>query len=195
MRYLEKDMDVYKLCIIIAITTGLRVGELCGLRWENISFENHTLSVKATVQRIKNYLPAENGKKTTVIIGTPKSHSSIRTIPLTSGVVELCKYFKCDDEKAFILTGKRSFAEPRILQRKLSKYYKQCGIANAHFHTLRHTFATRCIEVGFDIKTLSEILGHSNISITMNRYVHPDLDFKRKNVKKLEAAGFDCTVR
>ena len=195
MKCLEQNIDAYKLCIIIALTAGLRVGELCGLRWENISFENQTLCVKSTVQRIKNSSQVEGERKTKVIISTPKSRSSIRTIPLTSGVVELCKQFKCEDEKVFILTGTHSFAEPRILQRKLSKYYKQCNITNAHFHTLRHTFATRCIEVGFDIKTLSEILGHSSISITMNRYVHPDLDFKRKNIKKLEEAGFDCAVK
>ena len=107
----------------------------------------------------------------------------------------ICEKFQCADKSVFILTGNHSFIEPRLLQRKLNEYYRQCEIADAHFHTLRHTFATRCIEVGFDVKTLSEILGHSSTVITMNRYVHPDLNLKRKNIQKLETAGFGCTVR
>lgn len=195
MQYLERDMDRYKLGVMIAITTGLRVGEICGLRWENISFENHTISVKNTVQRVRNDTQEREGKKTAVLIGTPKSLSSIRTIPLTDGVFEFCERFQCEDKSTFVLTGTSSFSEPRTLQRKLGSYYKQCDIEDAHFHTLRHTFATRCIEVGFDVKTLSEILGHSSTVITMNRYVHPDLNLKRKNIQKLETAGFGCTVR
>ena len=62
----------------------------------------------------------------------------------------------------------------------------ECNIAGAHFHTLRHTFATRCVEAGFDIKTLSEILGHSSIGITLNQYVHPNLDLKRENMNRLK---------
>lgn len=195
MTYLEKDIDVYKLSVMIAITTGLRIGEICGLRWENISFDKQTLSVKTTVQRVKNHSKTDLSTKTVVIVSSPKSHSSIRTIPLTEGVLKLCQQLRCSDSKSFLLTGKRNYAEPRVLQRKIQQYYKQCNISNAHFHTLRHTFATRCIEVGFDIKTLSEILGHSSIAITMNRYVHPDLNFKRKNIKKLEMAGFGCVVK
>lgn len=195
MQYLEKDMDLYKLGVMLAITTGLRVGEICGLRWENISFENHTLSVKNTVQRVRNSSMEPQNRKTMVVIGTPKSHSSMRTIPLTDGVFRFCEKFQCADKSVFILTGNHSFIEPRLLQRKLNEYYRQCEIADAHFHTLRHTFATRCIEVGFDVKTLSEILGHSSTVITMNRYVHPDLNLKRKNIQKLETAGFGCTAR
>lgn len=194
MDYLQKDMDLYKLGVMIAITTGLRVGEICGLKWENISFETHTLSVKTTVQRIKNTDEKLLDKKTIVKIGTPKSDNSIRSIPLTDSVLKYCRKFRCEDEKTFILTGTDSFAEPRILQRKLAGYYKACNIEGAHFHTFRHTFATRCVEVGCDVKTLSEILGHSSTVITMNRYVHPDLNLKRENIRKLEEANFGCAV-
>lgn len=195
MHYLENNMDLYKLGVMLAITTGLRVGEICGLRWEDLSFENHTLSVRNTVQRVRNHAENASDRKTVVMIGTPKSRSSVRTIPLTDGIFKFCKKFRCSDESVFLLTGNHSFAEPRMLQRKLAGYCQECKITDVHFHTLRHTFATRCIEVGCDVKTLSEILGHSSTVITMNRYVHPDLNLKRKNMQKLEMAGFGCTVR
>ena len=77
--------------------------------------------------------------------------------------------------------------DPRKLQRRLQRYLTECGISEAHFHTLRHTFATRCVEVGFDVKTLSEILGHSNTNITLNKYVHPNMMLKRENMNKLKS--------
>ena len=90
---------------------------------------------------------------------------------------------------AYILTGNGDFIEPRTLQYRLKKYAKDCGIEDIHFHTLRHTFATRCVEVGFEIKSLSEILGHATTAITMERYVHPSLALKRENMQKLTAVG------
>ena len=193
MEYLQEDTDLYKLGVMIAITTGLRVGEICGLRWKDISFKNRTLSVTSTVQRIRDTSGSEH--KTIVKTGTPKSKSSFRTIPLSEGVLQYCAQFKSPDKEAFILTGTTSYAEPRLLQRKLASYYRKCKISNAHFHTLRHTFATRCVEVGCDIKSLSEILGHSSTVITMNLYVHPDLNLKRQNIKKLEMAGYGYAVK
>lgn len=92
---------------------------------------------------------------------------------------------KVDDKEAYVLTGKRKFMEPRTLQNKLKRYTEDCGLEGVHFHTLRHTFATRCVEVGFDIKTLSEILGHANSKITLDRYVHPSMELKRKQMEKL----------
>ena len=194
MNHLETNTNLYKLGIMISLTTGLRVGEVCGLQWKDISLDKRILHVKSTVQRVKNQ-SEDSVKKTIVRIGTPKSKSSIRIVPLTDGIVKYCNQLKSENQFTFLLTGTTSFAEPRILQRQLTKYYKECGIADAHFHTLRHTFATRCIEVGCDVKSLSEILGHSNTSITMNRYVHPDLNLKRENIKKLEEAGFGCAVK
>lgn len=194
MRHLETDIDLFKLGVMIALTTGLRVGEVCGLQWENISLDEHILHVKSTVQRVKDQ-SEESESKTIVRMGTPKSNSSIRTVPLTNGIIQYCNQLKSENKSAFLLTGTTAFAEPRILQRKLAQYYRACDIEDAHFHTLRHTFATRCVECGCDIKSLSEILGHSNTSITMNLYVHPDLNLKRKNIKRLEEAGFGCTVK
>ena len=193
-KHLHQDLDIYRFAVLLALNTGLRVGEICGLRWENISTESKTLTVKHTVQRIKN--PEKNGVPKTILhLGTPKTRTSCRTIPLTDGITRLCETFQSDQPDTFILTGTLKYAEPRILQRKLKLYTSQLNLQDVHFHTLRHTFATRCVEVGCDIKTLSEILGHSNVTLTMNRYVHPDLDLKRENMKKLEQAGFGCAVR
>ena len=191
--YLIQDIDIYKFSVLLALTTGLRIGEICGLRWKDISLEDRTVMVKHTVQRIKNP-NTEAILKTIVQLGTPKTRSSRRTIPLTESIISLCRQFQSEKAEAFILTGTAQYIEPRILQRKLKRYTAALDLQGVHFHTLRHTFATRCVEVGCDIKTLSEILGHSSISMTMNRYVHPNLDLKRENIKKLDHAGFGCAV-
>lgn len=185
IRYLAREMDLYKFGVYIALRTGLRIGEACALRWRDISMSAGTISVCHTVQRIC-CAPECHDTKTKIVIGPPKSNSSYRMIPLMPDVEALCRRFYREDPENFVLTGTRSCLEPRKLQRKLKAYTAECRIEAVHFHTLRHTFATRCIEAGFDMKTLSEILGHSNISITMNQYVHPNLDQKRENMSRLK---------
>ena len=193
IQYLLTDLDLYKFCVLLALFTGLRIGEICALQWKHISIEAGLLTVKQTVQRIKNP-DRQSAKKTMLLLGTPKTASSERTIPVTNGLNELFKIFKTDDPECFVATGTHQFLEPRNLQRRLKKYATELHLSDIHFHTLRHTFATRCIECGCDIKILSEMLGHSNISTTLNRYVHPSLDFKRENMIKLEQAGIFPTV-
>ena len=191
--YLSHEPDIDKFCVLLSLTTGLRIGEICGLRWENISLESRTITVQHTVQRIKNP-DKEAPQKTILVLGTPKTRNSCRTIPLSKGMVKLAGQFsQCPD--SFLLTGTAQYAEPRRLQRKLRHYTKVLDLPGVHFHTVRHTFATRCIEVGCDVKTLSELLGHASITMTMNRYVHPNLELKRTNIEKLEQAGFGCAVR
>lgn len=192
--YLNQDMDIYRFAVLLALSTGLRLGEVCGLCWGDFSLEAETVRVRRTVQRIKN-IDKTATNKTILHVDTPKTPHSVRTIPLIHGMVDLCRRFYSSDEEAFILTGTATPAEPRTLQRKLEGYASECHLQNIHFHTLRHTFATRCVEVGCDVKTLSEILGHANIAMTMNRYVHPSLEFKRQNIKKLEQAGFGCLAQ
>ena len=112
-------------------------------------------------------------------------------IPLTDYIVKLCRQWKNEDPSAYVLSGRSDqFVEPRCLQYKLKKYTKECGLENVHFHTLRHTFATRCVEVNFELKSLSEILGHSSPNITLERYVHSSLELKRINMDKLSAFVF-----
>lgn len=243
VQYLAQDMDSCKFGIYLALRTGMRIGEVCALRWCDISFHTATISVCRTAQRLprnpwypmrdmtesvnkekmvsvsensqnmsivpdagtiestdtaSNTMTSEDEKKpltdtvskedfrTSMVVGSPKSESSVRIIPLMTDIAALCKKFSPENPKAFLLTGTEKCMDPRKLQRHLKKYLEKCDIEEVHFHTLRHTFATRCVEAGFDVKTLSEILGHSNISITMNLYVHPNLDLKRENMNRLK---------
>ena len=183
--YLSEDMDYCKFGVLLAMFTGLRIGELCALKWENISIHDRTIKVAVTMQRLKS----SDGEHTKVVIGSPKSDLSYRIIPLSDTAIRLCKSMEIKSRNAYILTGNGDFIEPRTLQYRLKKYAKDCGIEDIHFHTLRHTFATRCVEVGFEIKSLSEILGHATTAITMERYVHPSLALKRENMQKLTAVG------
>lgn len=187
--YLSNGMDVGRFAVYLALRTGMRIGEICALRWKDISFDEEIICVNKTVQRIKD-INSQGKTKTILMIGSPKSDKSRRTIPLMPDISALCRQFYQDDPECFVLTGNGNCMEPRNLQRYLKKYTAACSIENVHFHTLRHTFATRCIEVGFDVKTLSEVLGHANISVTLDRYVHPNINLKRENMRRLKTA--DC---
>ena len=149
------------------------------------------------MQRIQNKQPTstrpsqkrmqdqEKEKRTRIIITPPKSRKSIRHIPIPDGVTQILEgYQRYGNE--YLLTGKtNSFVEPRTLHYNFKKILQKSRIQEANYHALRHTFATRCIELGFDIKSLSEILGHASVNITLNRYVHPSMEMKRDNMEKL----------
>ena len=182
--YLLEDMDACKFGILLTLLSGIRIGELCALRWENISLQDRTIKITATMQRLKD-LELNTNAKTKVVIGTPKSDTSCRIIPMSDEAVELCRKMHPKSPAAFILTGTTDFMEPRTLQYRMERYTRECGLEGVHFHTLRHTFATRCVEVGFEIKSLSEILGHANTTITLDRYVHASMELKRTNMNKL----------
>ena len=186
--FLYSDINACKGGILLAMLTGLRIGELCALRWQDISFADNTLTVSQTMQRLQKIAP-DGKNKTDILISEPKSRTSERVIPLSSQAQQLCRQM-AGDPQAYVLTGKVDvFMEPRALQYRLGNYVKTCGLQGVHFHTLRHTFATRCVEAGFDIKSLSEILGHATVTMTLERYVHPSMDLKRSNMEKLAAVG------
>lgn len=176
--YLLQDTDIYKFGILLALYTGLRIGELCALRWEDITED--CICVTKTVQRLRDQ---ETGKST-LVIGSPKSVSSNRRIPLPGFLIPYIDIFR-REEGNVICTSRRTYAEPRSIQYKFSIMTACCGLKDVTVHTLRHTFATRCIEAGFDVKTLSEILGHADVKTTLNRYVHSSMELKRKNMEKL----------
>ena len=147
------------------------------------------MTARETMQRIKNL--NNGGAKTKIVFTKPKSSTSARVVPLTNMAYELSKErLRKYAMNAFLLTGSETKTiEPRVMQYHIKKYSAACGIEDMHFHVLRHTFATRCVEVGFEIKSLSEVLGRSTPRITLERYVHSSLEFKRQNMTKLEAIG------
>lgn len=186
--YLLQEMDECKFGILLTLLTGIRIGELCALRWENISLKDNTIKISSTMQRLKD-INLNRETKTRIVIGSPKSDTSTRIIPISDYAAELCRRMNPKSPAAFVLTGTSDYMEPRTLQYRMEKYTGDCGLEGVHFHTLRHTFATRCVEVGFEIKSLSEILGHANTTITLDRYVHSSMELKRDNMNKLALVG------
>lgn len=189
-QYLVEEESLISEGILLSLYTGLRVGEICALKWKQILLEEGILQIRYTLQRIPN-LDYEKDKagstKTKIIVTSPKSGCSNRDIPLPVFLIERIRKISHESGDAFFLTGSsESFIEPRSMNIYFKRILQQCGIPETNYHTLRHTFATRCIELNFDAKTLSEILGHSNVNITLNRYVHISLDQKRKSMEMLK---------
>ena len=180
--YLKSSPVSANLGILLCVFTGLRIGEICALKWEDINMEEKTIFVHQTMLRLKT--DHNDGKKTEVLISSPKSPSSIRHIPIPDEIYDMLKEMTTQPN-AYLLTGSTKFMEPRTLQYRFKKILEQCELTDANFHALRHTFATRCVELGFDVKSLSEILGHANVNITLNRYVHPSMELKRDNMSRL----------
>lgn len=182
MQFLYEDMDISKAGIFLCLSTGLRLGEVCSLKWADIDRERMLLHVNRTVQRIKS---KEGPKKTTLLETPPKSVFSNREIPMPDTLLSILMTFQKAGQEYVLCTDKPM--EPRTYQNHFKRYLKTIQIPNYNFHTLRHTFATNCIDSGMDIKSLSEILGHSNVQITLDRYVHPSMDTKRKYINALSA--------
>ncbi len=185
---LFNDFDRYKLGVFICLYTGIRIGELCALQWKNVSLSENTIKIEQTMQRLQSeYLNAI--QKTRIIVTEPKSYAALRTIPLPEFVIDVIKPF-ASSPTAYVLSGEcKTIIEPRTMQNRFKAYLQEGKIEEANFHSLRHTFATRCIEAGFDVKTLSEILGHSSVKITLDKYVHSSMQLKRNNMEKLKPAA------
>lgn len=183
-KVLINNIDIYKLGILLCLYTGIRIGEVCALRWKDISDDFTMLSVRQTLQRVKNI---ENNKsKTKIHIDEPKSLSSVRDIPIPEFLSSYLRRFYRDSHIYFLGIADANFIEPRTMQNHFAKVIKTANIITANYHSLRHTFATRCIEAGMDIKSLSEILGHASVNITLNRYVHSSFEQKKEGMNKLE---------
>lgn len=182
--------EPYAFGIFLCLTTGIRIGELCALTWNDVDLVNNKLKIRRTLQRLMS-LDDNCNKKTQIYIGLPKSEASIRDIPLSCDIVKrtikhqnnmTTRYGKSILSPAeYIITHRYNFpCEPKTMQDYFKKIIEYSGIEYANFHALRHTFATRALEAGVDFKTLSIILGHSDINVTMNRYAHVLEDTKRK---------------
>lgn len=178
------------LGILTAFYTGLRIGEVCALRWEEIDLTNAVIHIHRNLQRVK----AGDGQKnnTEILMQTPKTGSSCRIIPIPPVLLPLLKK-RSQKPDQYLIRGKRKpWAEPRTLQYRFAGILKECGLECFNFHMLRHAFATRCIAGGFDVKSLSEILGHSSIQITLNLYVHSSMQRKRQLMGQIGDHFYAC---
>lgn len=196
LRYLEDSDKIFDMGLLISICTGIRVGELCGLQWGDVNWSGGTIRINRTVSRIRN--PETGSKterrqrseeendlsKTIIYVGTPKTGTSIREIPLPDFLIlKMLRYKR--DEPCYILTGKTKCMEPRGVQRRFKNLLRRRSIPEVNIHALRHAFASRWIENGFDSKALSEILGHSSVKITMDIYVHSNMEQKKLYMNRM----------
>ena len=161
--------------ILICLYTGLRVGELLALEWTDIDFSKNELFVNRTCHN--------RGKS--IVTTAPKTISSIRIIPIPKQLVPILKQHKKRCESQYVISENGTYVPVRSYQRSFELLLKRLGIPHQGFHSLRHTFATRALECGMDVKTLSEILGHKNATVTLNRYAHSLMDHKREMMNRL----------
>lgn len=184
MRFVEDNFTFRNLGIFICLSTGIRIGEICALTWDDIDTENGVIHIRKTIQRI--YIKENGIKKTELLIDTPKTATSMRDIPMIKDLYEILKPLKkVVNNDCFVLTNEATPTEPRTYRNYYKKLLDKLGIPPIKFHGLRHSFATRCIESKCDYKTVSVILGHSNISTTLNLYVHPNYEQKKKCIDKM----------
>lgn len=184
--YIINRDDTVSLGIMISLYAGLRIGEVCALSWEDIDLKSKVIHIRHTVSRVRNTNP-KAGSQTSLILDTPKTTASVRDIPISSVLMPHLIEMKRDYSFGFVLSDTLSFISPRTYEYRFHRLLDECGIKQVNYHTLRHTFATRCIEAGVDVKSLSEILGHANVGVTLNTYVHSSMDMKRQQLEKLNA--------
>ena len=170
--------------ILLSLYTGMRIGEVCALRWENIDLENKMINVTQTVQRIYKKDLTGAGKSK-LLMATPKTRSSARSIPISQLLLPILRKFQTSDTQTFFISGHKKCVEVRTFRTFFDSFLNKNEISKFNFHVLRHTFATRCIEAGGDCKTVSELLGHASVNITLNLYVHPQVEQKRRCVEMM----------
>lgn len=181
-KYLLNNTDENKLGVFLSLYAGLRVGEVCALRWEDIDLKRQIIHINSTIVRINCN---DDTRKTELIIDKPKTKTSLRDIPIPVFICTKLMEIKKNSLSEFVISNKNSFVNPRTYEYRFHKMLDECGINQIKYHSLRHTFATRCIEATGDYKSLSEMLGHSSVAITMDLYVHPSDDIKRKQIEKI----------
>lgn len=186
-RHMSANMAPINTGIMLSLHAGLRIGEVCALSWEDVDFDERVIHVRHTVARVPD--PSGTGRKTRLILDAPKTKSSIRDIPISSVLLPVLGQAKSIGCSNFVVSEEQGFTSPRTFEYRYYQVLKKCGIEKINYHALRHTFATRCIEVGVDVKSLSEMLGHANSAITLETYVHSSLQLKRAQLEKLAAAS------
>ncbi len=182
---LLEDMNEMKLLIYITLYSGIRIGEACALRWEDIDLNAQVLHIRQTVSRVWSI--CDDKKESKLVISSPKTESSLRCIPICSKLYSILCDFPYRKKCGYIggTSTNGNFVSPRTFEYRYKAILKKCALEPVNYHALRHTFATRCIECGVDIKSLSEILGHADVSVTLNTYVHSSIELKRLQLEKL----------
>lgn len=184
MEHLRNNFTFKNLGIFICLSTGMRIGEICGLRWCDVDTAEGVIKVRHTLQRI--YIIEGETRHTELLLDTPKTANSVRDIPMSSELLKMLKSLnKVVNENYYVISNDIKPIEPRTYRNYYKKLCKQLDIPELKFHGLRHSFATRCIESKADYKTVSVLLGHSNISTTLNLYVHPNKEQKKKTIDKM----------
>lgn len=187
LKYIQDNFSFRNLGIGICLLTGMRIGEICALRWSDFNLTNETVTVSRTLSRI--YICDDEAHHTNLIVGQPKTAKSLREIPLVRLLVNMLRpLFKCVDRNNYVLSNSEVPIEPRTYRNYYVRLMRELGLRHVKFHGLRHSFATRCIETGCDYKTVSALLGHANISTTLNLYVHPNIEQKKKCLDKVAKA-------
>ena len=175
--YCINNINSRNIGILISLYSGLRIGELCALKWEDIDFKKSLIIITKTVQRI--YIKDKLESKSKIIITNPKTKNANREIPINKDFLEILKQVKTNN-RDYVISGNNKLIEPRTYRKYFDKVLKTIKINHINFHALRHTFATNCISLGIDYKTVSELIGHANVNITLNLYVHPRMSQKKK---------------
>ena len=184
LNHIQSHFTFMGLGIYISLSTGLRIGEICALKWSDINVTDGILTVNRTIERI--YIIEGEKKHTELVINTPKTKNSCREIPMNKELLGMLKPLKkVVNDDYYILTNDERPTEPRTYRNYYKKLMEKLDIPKLKYHGLRHSFATRCIEVGCDYKTVSVLLGHSNISTTLNLYVHPNMEQKKRCIDKV----------
>ena len=182
--YVQHNFTFMSLGIYISLSTGLRIGEICALKWSDINVTEGTIIVQRTIERI--YVVEGEKKHTQLVINTPKTVNSCREIPMSKELLAMVKPMKkVVNGDFYVLTNDDKPTEPRTYRNYYNRLMEKLDIPKLKYHGLRHSFATRCIEAGCDYKTVSVLLGHSNISTTLNLYVHPNMEQKKRCINKM----------
>ena len=182
--FIKQNFTFRNLGIYISLTTGLRIGEICGLKWSDINTDNGTITVNRTIERI--YIVEGERKHTELVINTPKTKNSCREIPMNKELLAMVKPLKkVVNTDFYVLTNEEKPTEPRTYRNYYHRLMARLDIPRLKYHGLRHSFATRCIESNCDYKTVSVLLGHANITTTLNLYVHPNIEQKKKCITKM----------